>query len=146
MYLLDTTHCLKYLFGSDVMRDRFQELGAEQINTSEVVRGELLYGVYKSERFIDNLKLVETLFETIFVFPINHEISDTYARIKVEILDRFAPKDRSKRRNFRISSLGFSDNDIWVAATAIQYNLVLISADSDIKRLQGILELYVEDW
>lgn len=49
------------------------------------------------------------------------------------------PKDRRKRR-------GFKDNDLWIASVAIQHNLILVSNDSHIMRLSGVVGLRVENW
>jgi tRNA(fMet)-specific endonuclease VapC len=61
-------------------------------------------------------------------------------------MDRFGPKDKRKRRNTKVESLGFKDNDLWIASTAIQHNLILVSADSDLLVLDGIQGLKVENW
>ncbi|MDQ1329695.1 MAG: hypothetical protein QG641_2987, partial [Candidatus Poribacteria bacterium] len=37
-------------------------------------------------------------------------------------------------------------NDLWICAIAIQYSLTLVSSDSDIKRLEGLCNLIIEDW
>ena len=42
--------------------------------------------------------------------------------------------------------LGFSDNDLWIAAIAKRYGLIVVSADHDFQRLKGIAELSVESW
>jgi tRNA(fMet)-specific endonuclease VapC len=146
MYLLDTTHCLGYLFGFERIVEKFREVGAKQLATSVVVRGELLYGVYKSEQIDGNLYLVEKLFDIISILPVNDDTADIFAKIKVKILYQFGPKDRRKRRNFKIESLGFKDNDLWIAATAIQHGLTLVSADSDLLSLDGIDGLKLENW
>jgi tRNA(fMet)-specific endonuclease VapC len=146
MYLLDTTHCLGYLFGFENTVSKFRDLGAEQLSTSVVVRGELLYGVYKSDQINENLSLVEKLFDIISLLPVNKVTADIFAEIKADILNYFGPKDRNKRRNVKFESLGFKDNDLWIAATAIQYRLILVSADSDLLQLNGIKDLKVENW
>jgi len=146
MYLLDTTHCLSFLFGFEQILSKFQEVGAEQLATSVVVRGELLYGVYRSEQISRNLPLVEKLFDIVSVLSVNEETADIFAKVKAEIVYRFGPKDRRKRRNFNFESSGFKDNDLWIAATAIQHDLTLISADSDLLNLDGVLDLKVVNW
>jgi tRNA(fMet)-specific endonuclease VapC len=69
-----------------------------------------------------------------------------YARLKAEIVEQFGPTDKSKLRNFRIESLGFGDNDLWIASVAIQHNLILITADIDIIKLNGTEGLVIENW
>jgi tRNA(fMet)-specific endonuclease VapC len=62
------------------------------------------------------------------------------------VFNYFAPKDKSKRRNFSIENLGFSDHDLWIAATAIQHNLTLVSADSDFQRIHQVQPFSLESW
>jgi len=66
--------------------------------------------------------------------------------LKNEILERFGPRDRLRRRGFRVESLGFKDNDLWIASVAIQHNLTLVSNDSHVMRLSGVIGLRVENW
>ncbi len=146
MYLLDTTHCLQFILGFPKIQEKQSILGSDLITTSVIVRGELLFGAHKSGRLIDSLTKIETFFEDITVYPIDKTTSDIYGNLKNMILNQFGPKDKNKLRNFKVESLGFKDNDLWIASTAIQHNLVLVSEDSHILRLQGINELKVESW
>ncbi|MDQ1326801.1 MAG: tRNA(fMet)-specific endonuclease VapC [Candidatus Poribacteria bacterium] len=121
-------------------------LGDVQLTTSVIVRGELLFGVFKAEQFIKNLQEVIDFMKDIEVYVVDEETSEIYGKLKNAILDRFGPKDKSKRRNVTVESLGFRDNDVWIASTAIQHGLILVSADSDLLRLNGIEGLIVENW
>ncbi|MDQ1327104.1 MAG: tRNA(fMet)-specific endonuclease VapC [Candidatus Poribacteria bacterium] len=82
----------------------------------------------------------------IIVYEIDNETAIVYGKLKNEILERFGPKDKRKRKGFKVESLGIKDNDLWISAVAIQHNLILISGDSDIIRLSGIEGLRVENW
>lgn len=146
MYLLDTTHCLGLLFGFPNVVKVVESLDETEISTNVAVCGELLYGVYKSCQVDKNLDNMERFLRQIRIYDIDQDTSRIYAKLKAGILDRFGPKDRRKRRNIAVESLGFKDNDIWIAATAVQYNLTLVSADSDVMRLNGIEGLRVENW
>jgi tRNA(fMet)-specific endonuclease VapC len=146
MYLLDTTHCLGLLFGFPHVVRIVESLDEAEISTNVAVCGELLYGVYKSAQIEKNLDDIEKFLKQIIIHDINQDTSKLYAKLKAGILDRFGPKDQRKRRNIAIESLGFKDNDVWIAATAIQHNLILVSADSDVMRLNGIEGLKVENW
>jgi len=146
MYLLDTTHCLGLLFGFPNVVKIVESLNNIEISTNVAVCGELLYGAYKSIQISKNLEDIERFLKQIQIHDINQDTSKVYAKLKASILERFGPKDKRKSRNIAVESLGFKDNDIWIAATAIQHNLILVSADSDIMRLDGIEGLKVENW
>ena len=49
-----------------------------------------------------------------------------YAKLKAKIMDKFAPKERNKRRKTKITDLGIGENDLWIAATAIENNLIVV--------------------
>lgn len=145
MYLLDTTHCLQIIFGFPQFDENRKILEKVTLTTCAIVRGELIYGVFKSERFADNLDKVEKLLASMRVYTVDDQTANIYGEMKYAILDRFGPKLRSKRRNVKVESLGFKDNDIWIAAIAIQHDLTVLSADNDLQRLQGLKSLRVEN-
>jgi len=146
MYLLDTTHCIALFNNKPSVVQKLNELGKLKISTSVIVRGELFFGVYKAERLTENLQQINTFLDYIQIHLIDEETSEIYGRLKSTILDYFGPKDKGKRRNITVESLGFRDNDVWIASTAIQHNLTLVSGDNDLLRLNGIEGLKVENW
>ncbi|NJR68514.1 MAG: type II toxin-antitoxin system VapC family toxin [Synechococcales cyanobacterium CRU_2_2] len=56
------------------------------------------------------------------------------------------PKAKQKRRKMTAANLGFSDHDLWIASTAIQHNLILVSADRDFQRMQEASAFQLESW
>lgn len=74
------------------------------------------------------------------------EVANIYAEFKSEIIDYFGPKERNKRRQVRVQNLGISDNDLWIAALAIRYNLIVVSADRDFQRMQEVRSFALECW
>jgi len=144
MYLLDTTHCLSLIWG--LIDEELKSLAEVSISTCVISYGELIFGAYKSERFRDNLRAVLDFWKDIIVHRIDDDTAIIYGKLKNEVLERFGPRDRLKRRGFKIESLGFKDNDLWIASVAIQHDLILVSADSDAMRLSGIEGLKVENW
>ncbi len=147
MYLLDTTHCIKILSGDKKLERKFGTLGNAQVATCVTVIGELIYGAHKSDRTEENLRAITELLRDIYaVYGIDVTTAEIYGRLKSEILDHFGPKGRAQRRIARIEKLGFRENDLWIASTAKQHDLTVISADSDFQRLQPIMGLKVEAW
>lgn len=145
-YLLDTNHCSRIIAGDPVLIQQLREHRSQNITTSVIVRGELYFMVYKSKRQAENLRAVNALLERMVIYPIDTGIADRYGQLKGEIINRLGPKERAKRRKVTIQGLGFSDNDLWIAATALQYPLTLVSADQDFQRLQSVCSLAVESW
>ena len=146
MYLLDTTHCLQFILGFPKIQHKQGVLRTELVVTNVIVRGELLFGAHKSGRLTDSLTKIDAFFEDITVLPIDEITSDIYGDLKNVILNQFGPKDKNKRRNFKVESLGFKDNDLWIVSTAIQYSLILVSEDNHVLKLHGINELKTESW
>ena len=111
-----------------------------------IVAGELYYGAAKSEHVENNWLAVDRFLNLIDVVPISSSVAGEYARLKSALLDRFGPRERARRRNFDLATLGFGDNDLWIAATAIDRGAVLVSADPDFERMANVVDLVVEDW
>jgi len=146
MYLLDTNHCSRIIAGDRTLTQQLQAHQADGIATSVIVRGELRFMVQKSQRQIENLQAVNAFLQRIALYPINAAVADVYGQLKGEIINQLGPQDKAQRRKTTIQGLGFSDNDLWIAATAIHYSLIVISADQDFRRLQPIHPLPVESW
>ena len=103
----------------------------DRIVICTIVRGEIKYGL---ERMPEGRKRRDfetkagNLFAKIACEPIPMDVADVYARIKRDAERAGAPLD---------------ENDLWIAATALDLGAVLVSADSDFRRIRG---LTTEDW
>jgi tRNA(fMet)-specific endonuclease VapC len=91
-------------------------------------------------------QLIRAFLDTIDLYPINLPISEIYGTLKGKLISAFGPKDKIQRRNFNLLSLGFGDNDLWIAATAIHYNLTVVSTDNDFQRIQQVESFALESW
>jgi len=100
MYILDTNHCIRILIKKLDIKQKFESIGDVNINTCIIVAGELFYGAYKSHNVKDNLReIYEFLNDMKILYDIDNETAEVYGRLKAEIIERFGPKDRTKRRN-----------------------------------------------
>ncbi len=80
-----------------------------------VVIGELYHGAYKSNRAVENLSRIDDFIVTNTILSGDSETAKYYGLIK----------DRLRRKGRPIP-----DNDIWIAASAMQHNLILFTRDA----------------
>jgi tRNA(fMet)-specific endonuclease VapC len=146
MYLLDTNHFSRLILGDPIIRQRIAEVGESEIAISIITQGELLYMAYNSEQQQQNLERVRTYLADVDLYFINEAIAEIYGQFKAELIRHFGPKERQKRRRTRIEAIGISDNDLWIACTAIHHSLIVISADSDFTRMNAVRAFPVESW
>lgn len=146
MYLLDTNHCSRIIQGDATVLHRLREKGNTIVATSVIVVGELVFMAENSQQKAANFKVVQALVQSIDIYQIDKEIAEIYGQFKAEIISRFGSREKSRRRTTRIEELGVSDNDLWIAATAIRHNLTIVSADSDFQRMQQVRAFPLECW
>ncbi|MBE9012083.1 type II toxin-antitoxin system VapC family toxin [Pseudanabaenaceae cyanobacterium LEGE 13415] len=146
MYLLDTNHCSYIIDNEAQVIAEFRSRSEASFAISIITHGELLYMVEKSAQKAGNLKTVQFFLNTIGLYLLDEETAIIYSQLKIAIFNQFAPKDQAKRRKASIQTLGFDDNDLWIAATALQHNLTLVSADGDFTRMQQVCPLTLESW
>lgn len=146
MYLLDTNHCSKIIGGDRNVIQKLQNNTNQGVGISAITRGELIFMVEKSEKVEENRHKFSPFLDNINTYFIDNNISDCYGQLKAKILKHFGPKDKNQARKITIQKLGFSDNDLWIAATAISYKLTVVSADSDFVRIQEVQQLALQNW
>jgi len=134
------------LLGDRKVVERIAVLDQTGIATSVIVRGELQFMAWKSENVEENLQAVNEFLRNISAYHVDYAVAQTYASLKAWVFNRFGPKDRAKRRRTSIQELGFSDNDLWIAATAIRFNLIVVTSDSNFARIAQVTALRHESW
>ncbi|GAA6616612.1 type II toxin-antitoxin system VapC family toxin [Scytonema sp. NUACC26] len=127
MYLLDTNHCSYIIDNIPNVIAAVQSRSANDIGISIITYGELLYMTEKSERQAENRAAVQAFLMEVDLYFIDEETAIFYSQLKAAVFKKFGPKDKSKRRSINVGNLGFDDHDLWIAATAIQHNLILVS-------------------
>ena len=125
-YLLDTNTIIYYLNKDhDVNR---KILANQDIFISVISVGELYYGANKSTRIYENTAIYDDYLKTIDIILIDSNIAKNYAKIKAEL----------KKIGYPIP-----DNDIWIAATAMVYDLIIATRD---KHLLDLKNIKTEKW
>jgi tRNA(fMet)-specific endonuclease VapC len=146
MYLLDTNHCSRLILGDTSLIMRVSEIPGDRIYTCAIVAGELINMAEQSQQRAQNILLVKNFLNGIYIHSIDSDTADVYGNLKAAVFDKFAPRDKNKRRKFTVQNIGFGENDLWIAATAIQHNLTIITADRDFQRIQEVHPLALDSW
>lgn len=127
IYLLDSSILIRSLRGDQIVRDRIA--AASKLYIPDIALGELYFGAFGSPtRPADALVDVDALAATMTIVGTDGTTALIYGRIKDEL----------KRKGFTMP-----DNDLWIAATAIQYDLTLAARDAHFNWIAG---LRVEQW
>ena len=95
----------------------------EEIYVSVTVIGELYYGAYKSGDAGKHLKQIQSFLNNCKILPTDIITADIYANIKAALSKKGKP---------------IPENDIWIAAIALQYNLQLYTTDGHFNEIDGI--------
>lgn len=133
-YLLDTNILLSYIRGQKFakdLEDRLDLLKPENtLMTSVVCLGEIKSIAFRNKWGKAKWRAIENLINKLLVLDIHtEEIVDKYAEI-----DAFS---QGKHPNLLLStsSRNMGKNDIWIAATAAVYELILLTTDQDFSHL-----------
>jgi tRNA(fMet)-specific endonuclease VapC len=146
MYLLDTNHCSQAILGNTNVLRRLEYIENSVITTCAIVQGELIDMAERSQRKESNLVLINRFLIGIYIHNVDGFTATIYGQLKAALFNQFAPKVKSLRRKTKITDLGFDENDLWIAAVALQHGLTVVSADSDFQRIQQVRTLTIESW
>ena len=127
-YLLDTNICIHYFKGQFGLDEKFKQIGFEKFAISEITLAELIYGAEKSQNILKNSIVVENFADRIIILPIFDAIK-IYGKEKA-----------------RLKSKGtiISDLDLFIGATAIINNLVLVTRN--IHEFERMENIKLENW
>jgi tRNA(fMet)-specific endonuclease VapC len=146
MYLLDTNHCSFAFVQKDEQVIQRIETAQNQVFINTVIYAELIAMVEKSQYKQDNLILLNDFVSKIKIYVIDEETAKIYGKFYAEIFDQFAPKEKAKRRKYDIKEAGVRVHDLWVACTAIQHDLIIVSEDRDFQIMNQVRPLKLECW
>lgn len=125
-YLLDTNIAIALFAGDLLVQEKVRN--AEYIVAAPTVIGELCFGAQKSNRVTENLRKIDILVQQSIVFPCDLETAQWYGIIKEQLRRKGNP---------------IPDNDIWIAAIAMQHDLILVTRDAHFDNVES---LQVERW
>ena len=124
--LLDTNIVIA-LFASDA-NVQAQLEGAGEVFIPAIVFGELYYGARKSGRVGANVRRVDELLAVSAVLDCDAETAQFYAIIK---------------NGLRVKGKPIPENDIWIAALALQHDLTLVTRDA---HFAEVADLIIARW
>jgi len=122
----------KYLLDSNIVIALFSGARSviEHINQSSVVflpaiaLGELYYGAFNSSKQQTNIDRIDQLRTQISIQDCDDTTAKFYGRIKKGLKDQGTP---------------IPENDIWIEAIALQYNLTIATRDSHFNHVDGLV-------
>ena len=128
--VLDTSAAVAHLRGIATVTVQMQACldAGKTLYLPLTVWGELLYGAYRSDRPERELaNLAEFARGLVRLYPTD-QTADAYAKIK---------------QTLAASGALIPENDIWIAAFAVEHNLPLAARDEHFRRVSGLTTL---DW
>ncbi|MBS1622421.1 MAG: type II toxin-antitoxin system VapC family toxin [Bacteroidetes bacterium] len=127
-YLLDTNICIFFLKGKFDLADKIEKVREANCFISEITVAELKYGAEKSERPVENRKVVELFIPKFNILPIYSSL-DIYAKEKAHL-----------------SKVGtiIDEFDLLIGATAVSNGMVMVTNNTS--HFSRIRKIKLEDW
>ena len=125
----------------DIIKDFFASVSQSPVWLSTIVLAEIEYGMkITPEMDIDSQNQVRhEMSNHPFILNIDKHTIGPYSDLRAELFKKFSPRDRRGRLTVKwpedliertsAKELGVQENDIWIAAQAIQYDLILVTGD-----------------
>lgn len=125
-YLLDTNIIIALFADDTAVKENLAK--AEETFVPSIAIGELCYGARKSTRVQENLTRIDEFAASSVVLECDSDVARRYGEIK---------------NTLRVKGRPLPENDIWIAAIAIQHDLTLFTRD---EHFNGIENLKVATW
>lgn len=128
-YVLDTNTCIYWLKGKGEIRNKVEQVGADNLNMTIITLAELRYGAYNSQKVKENLKNIDNFLRKVKVLPLNEETTDIFGKIKVDL---------------RRSGQMIEDFDILIASITLSHGGILVT--NNVEHFKKIDGLSYENW
>jgi tRNA(fMet)-specific endonuclease VapC len=125
-YILDTNIVIALFAGEQSVLDHLRD--ANEVYIPSVVIGELYYGAQKSSQASNNQRRIEAFIASNIILACDAVSAFHYGNIKEQLRQKGKP---------------IPENDIWIAAIALQFDGILVSRDEHFSAIQ---DLTVECW
>ena len=118
--LLDTNIIIRYIKDEDNLDDIFEE---KNLFYSSVTLGELLFGAECSKRKEENARVYSNFCSELVEIKSDSIVASFYAKIKAQLKKDGHP---------------IPENDIWISACAMAYNLTVVTGDKHFSFIKGV--------
>ena len=118
--LLDTNIIIRYIKDEDNLDDIFEE---ENLFYSSVTLGELLFGAECSKRKEENARVYSNFCSELVEIKSDSIVAPFYAKIKAQL---------------KMDGHPIPENDIWISACAMAYNLTVVTGDKHFSLIKGV--------
>jgi tRNA(fMet)-specific endonuclease VapC len=130
IYLLDTNTCIQYINQrNSAVLNTLRTKRREDVAICDIVKFELYYGAYKSQRPERNLEVLSEFFLEILSLPFETEAAKIAGIIRSDLQKKGTP---------------IGPYDLQIAAISIVNNLILVTHNT--REFNRIQDLKLEDW
>ncbi len=119
--LLDSSVIVRHFRNATALSDKLAAY--EELYVPQTALGELYYGAFKSARPEENIAQIERFLVAADVLGTDNETARQYGKIAAQLARNGTP---------------IPQNDIWIAAVAIQCGLPVATADDHFRRVDGL--------
>lgn len=119
--LIDTTIIIHIFKGNIVFAQRLQKL--KKVFLSSTVIGELYFGAYASANLQKKITEIEEFQKKCLLLDITSKTGLLFGQIKSQL---------------KIKGKPIPENDVWIAASAIEHNLPLFTTDNHFKDVDNL--------
>ena len=120
-FLLDTNIVIALFSDEAIVKDNLAQ--ASEVFIPSVVIGELCYGARKSGRVEANLARVDELVAGSTILGCDAETARQYGEVK---------------NSLRLKGRPLPENDVWIAAFALQHDLILVTRDTHFQEVEKL--------
>ena len=129
-YLLDTNICIRFLSGRNPnLTKRFLAISAQDKIICSVVRTELYYGAYKSQRQTVSLAKIDAFLRSYPTLPFDNNAARVCGELRADLARKGTP---------------IGPYDVQIAAIALAHNLTLVTHNTG--EFSRVPHLLLDDW
>jgi tRNA(fMet)-specific endonuclease VapC len=125
-YLLDTNIVIALFANDGGVVEQIED--AAEVFIPSIVLGELYYGARRSGRVVETVARLYEFAQANVILACDAETARWYSVVKEVLQQKNSP---------------IPENDVWIAALALRYGLVLVTRDA---HFQEVTNLKVERW